>query len=106
MHPVTVESVLADIARLSIEERGLIRLRLNMAAYGVAVQAEVRQQFRDNAALQSRANDFGKHMTGYVIPPPVWTNENSGIRRAEWKPEGEPEEAPAYLPNPDAAPGS
>lgn len=50
MHPVTVESVLADIARLSVEERQVLRLRLNMAAYGAS-------------------DDFGKHMTGYVIPP-------------------------------------
>jgi len=32
----TVESVMADIARLSVEARMTVRLKLNMAAYGFA----------------------------------------------------------------------
>jgi hypothetical protein len=60
--------VLADIARLTIEDRMLIRLKLNMAAYGE--KARMRDNF-EFVALPPRPNlvqadDFGKHMTGYI----------------------------------------
>jgi len=66
----TVESIMADLARLSVEDRMAVRLKLNMQAYGANVR--MRDSFEivipPPPPKMVTADDFGKHMTGYIVP--------------------------------------